>query len=620
MRRHFIWQARRYYAQVAGLLLLGSLFGIVMNLTVVLPAVLLGRAVDAALAASQASGAELVAVRRSLYAAAALYAGGMLLHGAARVGKRWYLRAALRRTVFTLRMDALRGMLASPLGWLRQQAVGDLMARVLGDTELFGSGFNESTTEVWDTWLFSLTLVGTMLAYDVRLTLLALAPVPIAFYLAYRLRNWVRGRSLATRRANSALTQALQEGLTGLRLLRLLGRVENSVERVDALSQQVAQASLAETRLQAGLQPVYTLLVSAGIVVIVWRGAGLVEAGTLTAGSLVGFVLLYVRFITRGFRLPLFFNRLQAAGVAWDRLSPLLPAEAAGAPDWRNSFRPLYLRPVPAPTEVAGPPSAALPVALEGVSFVYPGSGHPALQDVTLQVAPGEMVGVTGPIGSGKSALLRVLLGLYPVEQGSVQVGDRPVESWSESERARLLRYVPQEGGVFSGSVEENIGLRGGTGVFADQADLLRATSLDGDVAQWPAGLETEVGEGGVTVSGGQRQRIALAHALATESGQAPAVLLLDDPFAAVDVATERRIMAALRDAVGSGAPPEHRATLLLCSHRLASFPLMDRIIVLDGGRIVAQGSHEELLQQGGLYARIFRAQHALQAEPEELP
>lgn len=601
--RHYLFQARVYYRQVAGLLLIGSLFGIVMNITVALPPVLLGAAIDAVMSA----GAGDTGLRAVAWAALA-YAGGTSLHAVARVGKRWYLRAAVRRTVFALRNDALRGLLAAPLSWLRRQPIGDLMARIIGDTELFGVGFNESTTEIWDTWLFSITLVVTMLLYDPRLTLLAMLPVPLAFFLAYRSREWVRERTQAVRLANADLGAALQERLIGLRLLRLLGQTEQAVRRIEALSERLARASLAEVRLQAALQPIYALTVTAGVVLIVWQGGNSVVQGELSAGALVGFMLTYLRFVGRGFRLPLFFNRIQSAGVAWGRLRPFLPEplplqEEPPRASWRPThIMGLYAEPEPLPPAEGRP----LCIQLDRVTLHYPGAQTPALQEISLTVPAGALVGVTGPIGSGKSALLRAIQGLYPPQEGQILLDGAPLASFSEAWRAVHLRYVPQDPGLFSGTVRENLDLNGPS---ATAETVLATAALQEDLARFPLGLDTPVGEGGVQLSGGQRQRIALARALAVPNGGTPSVLLLDDPFAAVDVQTERQIVAALRAALAQ------RTTLILCSHRLATFPMLDRIYVLDQGRLVAQGSHAELLAQEGLYARIYRAQNLLLGE-----
>jgi ABC-type multidrug transport system fused ATPase/permease subunit len=221
------------------------------------------------------------------------------------------------------------------------------------------------------------------------------------------------------------------------------------------------------------------------------------------------------------------------------------------------------------------------------------------------------LVAVTGPVGSGKSALAAVIAGLYPVASGQITVDGRDPCEWTASDRA-ALGYLPQGHPVFSGSVRDNITLDEDR---AEDARLARAAAVAGlgeDLDAWLDGAGTQIGELGVLVSGGQRQRIALARALAAP--HAPLrLLVLDDPFSAVDVSTEAAIIGALRDYVGPSAPTSDRATIVLCSTRLAAFPLADRIIVLDAGRVVEQGSHQELVVAGGLYARIFRAQQRIQ-------
>lgn len=618
--KHYLWEARAYYRQVAGLLFLGSACGIVLNVAVILPFILLGRAIDVALAVEQGQAAVSDVVR-----AACAYVGGSMLYFLTRMGKRWWLRTAVRRAVANVRADALRGVLSWPMEWFHQEPIGDLMSRIIGDADVFGRGFNESTTELWDTWLFSFSLVGAMIAYDPRLTLLVLLPVPLAMFLAYASRKWVRERTLSVRVANADLSVALQEHLAGIRILRLFGRTDEAVDRIDRLSGRLRQANLAEARLRLGLQPIYSILIISGVILVVWLGGQSVIRGVMTTGGLVAFMQLYLRFVLRGHRIPLFFNRIQSAGVGWDRLRRLMAEPLPVALEPRlASFRPahvtgLYRAEAAAPGVSTGPLSARL----RDVVFRYPGAPSRALEGVSLDIPAGSLIAITGPVGSGKSALLRALIGLYPLEDGQVLVDGRPIEGMSPAERASRIGYVPQDPGLFSGSVLENIGLEDAK-AGGDEGLLRRViaqASLERDVGEFLGGVEAQIGEGGIRVSGGQRQRIAIARALAVSRRGSPGMLLLDDPFAAIDVETEGLIIGALREAFGPSAPPDRRATIVLCSHRLAAFRHADLVVVLDQGRVAAKGSHQELLAAGGLYARIYRAQHEIEQgiAPEEI-
>ncbi|HEY3186990.1 MAG TPA: ABC transporter ATP-binding protein, partial [Solirubrobacteraceae bacterium] len=234
----------------------------------------------------------------------------------------------------------------------------------------------------------------------------------------------------------------------------------------------------------------------------------------------------------------------------------------------------------------------------------------------------------------------RALLGLYPLAAGRVLVDGVPVEDVPAGERAARSGYLPQDPYLFSDTVRGNVLMRSGTtaGAMAGEPETparlreaLAITALDEDLNAMPAGLDTQIGEGGIRVSGGQRQRIGLARALAAAAPNRPGLLVLDDPFSAVDVDTEARVVAALRAAFGPHAPPAHRATIVLCSHRLAAFPQADLIVVLDGGQqpstgaagaqgvrgrgswVVELGSHEALIRRDGLYARIYRAQRVVE-------
>jgi ATP-binding cassette, subfamily B, multidrug efflux pump len=615
---YYLWEIRPYFRQVTGQLVLGSITGIIMNTAVVLPAILLGRAINAALAFERGE------VGPSTVGWAVLaFVGGTLLTEGPRMAKRWWLMTANGRIRANIRGDALRGVIAWPMPRLDRTPIGDLMARIIGDVEVLGVGLREFTIETWDTVLFSLSLVVAMMVYDLPLTVLALLPVPMAMLVAKATGGWVAGLTTASRQANASLTTALQEQLAGVRVLRLFGRTGTAVERVDTLSEEQATANLALVRLRSGLRPVYTTLMSAGVLLVVWQGGEKVVSGTMTLGAFIAYLELYLRFVNRGFRVPQMINSIQGGAAAYARLCPLLappppPSREPPGASFRADHVAGIQEPMPAPPPV---PAGPVAVSLRGVTFRYTTATAPALHDIWLDIPAGALVAVTGPVGSGKSALARALLGLYPLESGQVLLDSRPLEDIPPAERAARTGYLAQDPFLFSGTVRDNIllrwmPLRQGQDHGNDGAKdglvpewAVSCAALGEDLRSFPVGLETEIGELGIRVSGGQRQRIALARAMAASGLRAPGLLVLDDPFSALDLDTEATIVAALRQLFGPSQPYAQRCTIVLCSHRLSAFPQADRVVVLNHGCVLEHGTHAELSAGNGLYARIYRAQ-----------
>lgn len=613
-RSWFLWELRPYFRQVAGLLVIGSIAGILMNVAIVLPAVFLGRAVNAVLAFHKGTaGAPAVAL------AAALFILATAATQVPRIGKRYWLGLARVRFQANVRSDALRGVLGWPMDKLAAMPVGGVMARVVGDVEVLGLGVGEVIVETWDTLLFSASLMVTMFLYAPSLAFVALAPVPAALLIAKLAGRVVATRTTNARQVDADLTAALHEHLGGFRLLRLSGRTKAAAYRIRVLAHRQAAAELSAIRVDQGLAALYTTLLGAGAFFIIWLGGKDVAAGTLTVGGLVAFLQLFVRFVGRAPRIPQMANRVQAARVAYTRLQDLLapPLTMTLEPTW-SSFRSAHVAGsgsvTPEPDRTGHAPAA---LSIRGVSFSYPGSAAVTLQDIDIEVSAGRLIAVTGPVGSGKSALGKLAAGIYRPDSGQVLLGGRPVAEIPAADRARNVGYVAQEPDLFSGTVAENVLLQprpyrpDGDGPVIGPA--IEMAALSGDVSSMPAGLRTQIGEAGVRVSGGQRQRIALARALS--AGGVPSLLVLDDPFSAVDVHTERSIIGALHgQANGQAHPPV--PTMLLISHRLAAFPYADEVIVLDRGTIEERGSHADLLARGGLYARIYRAQADLDSSP----
>ena len=609
----FLWAMRPYFRQVAGQLVLGSAAGIVMNTAVVLPAIFLGRAIDTALALERGT-----ATPADVTRAALLFIGATLLTEVPRIAKRWWLMTANARIRANVRADAFRGVLGWPMADLQKTPIGDVIARIVGDVEVLGVGVREFTIEIWDTLLFSLSFAVALLVFDPALTVLALLPVPFAMVLAHATGRWVAWRTTRAREANAQLTTTIQEHLTGVRVLRLFGRASASIRDVADRSAVLAARNLSLARLRGGLQPIYTTIMIAGVVLIVWQGSERVLAGMMTVGAFVAYLELFLRFVNRGHRIPQLVNSVQSGAAAYARIRPLLAQalRVSGEPSL-SSFRPGHVAGIgrnalqPA-RSMAGP----VGVSLRGLTFRYPGGERPALRNLDLDIPAGALVGITGPVGSGKSALARALLGVYPLEHGLVLIDGRPLGDLGPTQRSGLIGYLPQDAFLFSGTLRENVAFRQNRGSGDDQflLEAMRVSALDDDLSRLPHGLDSEVGELGVRLSGGQRQRIGLARALAAAEPHWPGLLILDDPFSAVDVATEARIVSSLREAFGPKARPEHRVTIVLCSHRLAAFPLADLVVVLQAGQIEEIGKHHELMASEGLYARIFRAQRSVEA------
>jgi len=588
----FLRDVGRYAAKVRFGLVVGSLAGIAMNTAAVLPPLLLGAAIDSAIAFSRGE-ATAARVGRS----ALLFLAGTFATEGPRMLKRWFLITANARIRADLRAGAVRGVLSWPMARVHATPVGELIARIVGDVEVVGVGVREATIEAWDTVLLCATLAVTLVAKNPKLSMMALAPVVPAMLVAWAVGGRVGKRIAEARAANGVLTAAIQEMVSGVRLLRVFGRGGAFLERVSSLSEGYADANVAATRLRALLQPVYSLLMVSGVLIVVWKGGEDVIAGAMTVGGFVAYLEIFLRFAGRAPRIPQLVNSVQSGASAFERLRPLLEGGRFRATDSEDLAR------------------GAIAVRLRAVAFRYPASEEPALRGVTLDVPAGSFVAVTGPVGSGKSALARALLGLLPIERGTIDLDGIPIAQAYAAGLRRCVGLLPQEPILFSGTIRENVLLDERTDGDARAGAALRIAGMGPDLDGFADGVETQIGELGIRLSGGQRQRVGLARAIAAVD---PKLLVLDDPFSAVDVDTEARIVDSLIEAFGSAAPPERRCTIVLCSHRLAAFPRADVVVVLDRGRIAEEGTHRSLMEAGGLYARIYRAQLA-ETRREEL-
>lgn len=577
----YLWKYRFQF-------IISSIGGILYNTAIVFSPILLGRLIDAA-------GGD---VGQKVLQSAAAFVGMTVFFQMARWVKRWFMRDQFNRVACDLRQTFLERMLGRDAAALEKETVGDMMSRTVGDITLVVDTVMTTLNEGWDTWLLMISFFVAMLFQDWQVTLLASLMVPVTIVLAQSMRHVLYRFAMAARRASAESNSSLQRYLSAVAVLRLFGREENEAEEIHGAFTRQAGFTIKELLMQQALLPLYALLAGLGIVVVLALGGQRVAAGQWTIGSFNAYLLMFIAFSGRTRVAARVFNRWHAARAAWVRVREKMMAtpETLAQPHKESPRNPL--------------PEKALRADMLEIQDLRFGFGtQEMLGPITLSARKGEIIGITGPVGSGKSLLAQALTGLYPY-RGSIRVDGCELSGLAAEERSRLIAFAGHEQLLFSMTIGENVALTDPEGQAPDALRLsqaLAAAALLEELPRFEKGLETRVGEKGVLVSGGQRQRIALARAL-----YAPApILILDDPFSAVDIATEETIIGHLRTDY-----PDR--IILLLSHRLNAFRHADQVLVLRQGGVIQSGSHEGLRLEPGLYRDILQAQQFLEEHADE--
>lgn len=540
-----------------------------------------------------------------------------LAGGAARYGMREIMNGVSRRIEVDLRNDFFRHLLRLDAGFYGRTRTGDLMSRATNDTlavrQAAGPAVMYSANTIVN-FAFGLALMAVI---DLGLTLAVMAPLVLLPPAVVWFGRAIHRRFEDIQEHFGAMSTMVQENMSGVRIVRAYGQERGQEREFDALNREYLRRNMRLAYAAGGFHPALGFLSGCATVVLLWHGGGQVVAGAITVGDFVAFFWLLAMLAWPMITLGWVVNIFQRGAASMGRMNRVFAVEPR----------------IAAPPAPRPPPPGPAEIAFRSVTFRYPGAPEPALKDVSFAAPPGCTVAVVGPTGSGKSTLVALVARVWDPTAGAVLLDGRPLRDYDPADVRARVGFAPQDTLLFSDLLGRNIALglpeaepraeplqedRRGAAVEPAMADERRAHAkptnederqarveqasaaahLHDAAREFPGGYDTMLGERGINLSGGQKQRATLARALAID----PDVLVLDDVLSAVDTETESRILRGLEDQLRG-------RTAFVISHRVTAVRDADLILVMEEGRIVERGRHDELLALGGAYASLLRRQ-----------
>jgi len=528
--------------------------------------------------------------RSKLLFYAGLLIGISLVRGVFLFLTRRIIISASRDIEYDIRNDFFAKLEQQPLGYYQQRRTGDLMSRATNDLNAVRMMIGPAIMYSAQTVLVFAVAIGLMMTIDLRLTLIALIPLPFVSLAVLYFGGAIHRRFEAIQAQLSDVSAVVQEALSGVRVVRAYRQEAHEIARFRTANEEYLRRNRLLIRLQGAFYPSMTLFLGLGSLLVLWLGGREVIRGYMTLGEFVAFngylVMLSWPMIAFGWVT----NILQRGFASWGRMLQILD-EAHAISDATVTAR-----------GRAVPLDGA--IEIRNLTFTYPGATAPVLSDVSLRIEAGQTAALVGATGSGKSTLIGLLPRLHDPPAGMVSIGGVDVREIPLDRLRGAIGFVPQEPFLFSDTIADNVAFGEGkeTKETKETKERVRGAAaiarLDKDVAEFPRGYETTVGERGITLSGGQKQRTALARAIMVD----PRILILDDALSAVDTYTEEEILSGLRDVM-------RQRTSIIVSHRISTVRDADQIFVLKDGRLVERGTHDQLVTRDGVYAAMYRKQ-----------